>query len=187
MKARRAAHEEVRLEALSRCHGARGSCRGRREVASVVRIGLVQIRGQSCVEAGRICDPVEILVAGRAHNLQDTTGHMFLEQVINRVSCFLHVDAASMLTDQVHEHFAGREGLTKLCSMVRLRDMKKIDLVFMQRVAVCSWLMTVDQSRYIEQVTTEVLGIVLDCRSYPWTVLAAVAVDHAAADVRLAS
>ena len=87
-----------------------------------------------------------------------------------------------MLTDQVQEPFGGREGLTKLYSMVRLYDMKKIDLVFMQLVAVCSWLMTVDERRHIEQVTTEVLGIVLDCRSYPWTVLAAVAVDHAAAD-----
>ena len=91
------------------------------------------------------------------------------------------------MTDQVQEPFACREGLTKLYSMVRPYDMKKIDLVFMQLVAVCSWLMTVDQSRHIEQVTTEVLGIVLDCRSYPWRVLAAAAVAQAAAVDQLAS
>ena len=61
--------------------------------------------------------------------LPDTTGHIVLGQVINRCSCFLRVDAASKQTNPVEKSFAGREGLTKLCSMVPLDDMKKIDLV----------------------------------------------------------
>ena len=43
---RRAALEEVRLLASSERQGARDSCRGHQEVSTVVRIGLVQIRGR---------------------------------------------------------------------------------------------------------------------------------------------
>ena len=70
---------------------------------------------------------VEILVSVRAPTLPDTTAHIFLGQVINRFSCFLRVDVASMLTDQVKESFTGRKGWTKLYSTVPLQDMKKID------------------------------------------------------------
>ena len=63
-----------------------------------------------------------------------------------------------VLTNQVEESFTGREGLTELYSMAPFCDLKKIHLVSSQPFAVYSWLMTVEQSNHIEQVTTEVLG-----------------------------
>ena len=92
--------------------------------------GLFKFVGVPFAEADRICDPVG--VTGRAPNLPDTTGHLFLGQVIKRVSCFLRLDAASKLTNQVEESFTGAEGLTKLYSMVPFCDLKKIDLVSSQ-------------------------------------------------------
>ena len=74
-----------------------------------MRIGLVPIRGRSFVEADRICDQwVEMLVSSRAPHLPDTTGHIFLGPLINRFFCFVRVDAASKLTNQVEESFCGR-------------------------------------------------------------------------------
>ena len=112
--------------------------------------------GVPFAEADRICDPVG--VTGRAPNLPDATRHLFLGQVIKRVSCFLRLDPASKLTNQVEESFTGAEGLTKLFSMVPFCDLKKIDLVSSQPFAMYSWLLTVEQSNHIEQVTKEVLG-----------------------------
>ena len=77
---------------------------------------------------------------------QDTPGHTFFGQALNRSSCFLRVDAASK------ESFIGREGLTKLCSMVLLYDLKMTELVSLRPFAMYSWLMTVEQSKYIEQL-----------------------------------
>ena len=187
---RRAAHEEIRLEARSDFHGARHSCRGRREFASVVRIGLVQIRGCSMAEAGRICDPVggETLVSGRARNLPHTAGCMFLGQVINRFSCFLRVHAASKLTDQVGESFTGRESLTKLHSMVPHYDKKKIGLWFGLFAAFCH-VQLVDGSG-TEQAHKRRMSLVMVQfgRSYKWIIPAAsAAVAPAVAVVQLAS
>ena len=126
-----------------------------------MRIGLVQIRGRSFAESGRICDAV----GGGAGDWSCTQfarynrTHIF-GQVINRFSCFLRVDAASKLTDQVQESFTGREGLTKLYSMVPHYDMKKIDLVSLQPVAMYSWLMTGEQCKHIEQVNVPDLPLV---------------------------
>ena len=64
------------------------------------------------------------------------------------------MDAASKLTDHVEESFTGREEQTTLYSMVPHYDKNKLDLV-----SVCSWLVTVEQSKDIEQVTTEVHGM----------------------------
>ena len=77
------------------------------------------------------------------------------------------MDAASKRTDQVKEFFTGREGLTKLYSMVSTCDMKKIDLVSSQLFAMYCWLMRVEEINRIEQVTTEVLGNVLDLPLVP--------------------
>ena len=68
---------------------------------------------------------VATLVSG-APNLLDTTGRLVLGQVLNRFSSCLRVDAASKLTHQVEEFFAGREGWTKLYSMAPLYDEKNI-------------------------------------------------------------
>ena len=78
----------------------------------------------------------------------------------------MRVDAASKLTNQVEESLTGREGWTKFHSTVPLQ-MKKIDLVRLQPFAMYSWLMTVEQSKHIEQVTTEVLGHVPDLQIVP--------------------
>ena len=113
-----------------------------------MHIVLVQIRGRSFAEAGRICDPLGgdagHWSCAQAH--QDTPGHTFFGQALNRSSCFLRVDAASK------ESFIGREGLTKLCSMVLLYDLKMTELVSLRPFAMYSWLMTVEQSKYIEQL-----------------------------------
>ena len=97
---------------------------------------------------------VETLASGRAPSLPLTTGQLFFGQVINRFSCILRVDAASKLANQVEQLSTGREGLTKLHSMVPLHDKKKIDFVSLQPFAMHSWL--------IKQVTTEVLGNVAE-------------------------
>ena len=149
---------------LSECRGGRRSCRGNPEVASVVRTGPFQVRGPVLLrkQVESVTKWVETLASGPASILPCTTGRMFLGQVINRVSCFLRVDAASKLANQVEQFFTGREGLTKLHSMVPLHDKKKNDFVSLQLVAVHSWLMTVGQRQYIKQVTTEVLGNVVE-------------------------
>ena len=46
------------------------------------------------------------------------------------------------------------EGLTKLCSMVLLSGLKMIELVSLQPFPIYSWLMTVEQSKYIEQLAS---------------------------------
>ena len=124
----------------------------------------VPLRNQ--VESVTQC--VEMLVPGRAPSMPDATGHTFFGQVINRFSCFLRVDAASKVTNQVEGPFIVREGLAKLYSMVSLFDMKKkVDFVSLQPLAMYSWLMTVEQSKHIEQVTTENFGNVPDLPLVP--------------------
>ena len=123
---------------------------------------------------------VEMLVSGRAPQLPETTGHTLLGPLINRFSCCVRVDAAYKLTNQVEESFTGREGLTKFHSMVPLYVMKKIDLVRLQPFAMYSWLTSKPRRKS--------LAMFQICRSYQWSVLAAVAVAaQAAAVVQLAS
>ena len=100
----------------------------------------------------------------------------------------MRVDAASKLTNQVEESFTGREGWTKFYSTVPLQ-MKKIDLVRLQPSAMYSGLMTVEQSKHIRASHNwKSLSMFQICRSYQWSVLAAVAaVAQAAAVVQLAS
>ena len=112
---------------------------------------------------------VEVLVSGRAPPFST-----YNRTHIPRFSCFVRVDATDKLTNQVEESFTGREGLTKLHSMVPLYMMKKIELVSLELFAMYSWLMTAEQSKLIEQSRWQSLSIFQICRSYQWSVLAAV-------------
>ena len=161
---RRAAHAGVRVEAHSECHGAFHSCRGRWKFRALCASGLFkfvsvplwkQEGGDACLWS---CAPFARY--NRTH--------------IPRFSCFVRVDATDKLTNQDEESCTGREGLTKLHSMVPLYMMKKIDLISLELFAMYSWLMTAEQSKLIEQSRWQSLSIFQICRSYQWSVLAAV-------------
>ena len=104
-------------------------------------------------QVGSVTQWVETLFSGRAPNLPDTTGKIFLGQVINRCSCLYVV---SKLTDQVEESFTC-QGFDDAASRQEEDWFGPL-----QPFAMHSWLMTVEQSKHIEQVTTEVLGSVTD-------------------------
>ena len=107
---RRAAHEEVRLELLPSAT-VHVTPAGGRQVASVVRVGLVQVRGRSFAEAGRICDPV---VA--RHHIPRPGDQSFLLLLV----CGCRLQGGK----KAEESFTGRQVLIKLCSTVPLYDTK---------------------------------------------------------------
>ena len=105
---------------------------------------------------------VEMLLTRRAPILADATGYIFLGQVVNRFSWFQRVDAL------LHADKPSRgvlQWLGRLDQVVldgaSVRP-EKIDMVTLQFFAVHRWLMTVEQGKHIEQVTTEVQGNVPD-------------------------
>ena len=109
---------------------------------------------------------VEMLVTGRAPNLPDARRH------ISRPSnqsflLLLACGCCPKLTNHVEESFTGREELTRLYSTVPSYDLKKIHLVSLQPFAMCIGLTTVEQSKDIKQVTTEVIGNVPDLPLVP--------------------
>ena len=94
---RRAAHEEVRLEAPSECTLHITLAEAAEELRALQASGVFKLVGFP-KQVKSVTQWVEMLVSGRAPILPDTTG---LGWVINRFSCYLLVDAPSKLTNQV--------------------------------------------------------------------------------------